>query len=249
MPSTPTSTSPLFSRDFLLANMMGPNCVRLAEELTATMQLSPGMRVLDLGCGTGLSSIFLALAFGVRVFAADLWISPSDNRARFRDFGLEDAIIPIRAEGHALPFAEGSFDAVICIGAYHSFGCDPGYLDAHIAPLVKPGGCIAVAVPGLRHEFTDGIPAELRPYLEEDMGLHSAGWWAELWKGSTRAAMRDAFSLRSHKAAWEDWLQCDNPYAQRDVGMMEKAGWRCFDSVGIIATVSPAACSEPYLLL
>ena len=73
--------------------------------------------------------------------------------------------------------------------------------------------------------------------------------WAGLWKQSTRAAVRDAFSLRSHKAAWEDWLQCDNPYAQRDADMMEKAGWRYFDSIGIIATVSPAACSEPYLLL
>ena len=93
------------------------------------------------------------------------------------------------------------------------------------------------------------IPDELRPYWKEDINFHSAGWWAELWKQSTRAAIRDAFSLRSHKAAWEDWLQCDNPYAQRDADMMEKAGWRYFDSIGIIATVSPAACSEPYLLL
>ena len=35
--------------------------------------LEPGMRVLDLGCGKGLSSIFLAKEFGVQVWAADLW--------------------------------------------------------------------------------------------------------------------------------------------------------------------------------
>ena len=233
MQPTSTASNPLFDRDFLRATMMGPNCVRFAEELTANIPLSPNMRVLDLGCGMGLSSIYLARTLGVRVFAADLWINPSDNFARFRDFGLEDAVIPLRAEGHALPFAEGYFDAVICIDAYHFFGCDPEYLDAHIVPLVKPGG----------------IPDELRPYGKEDINFHSAGWWAELWKQSTRAAVRDAFSLRSHKAAWEDWLQCDNPYAQRDADMMEKAGWRYFDSIGIIATVSPAACSEPYLLL
>ena len=229
MQPTSTASNPLFDRDFLRATMMGPNCVRFAEELTANIPFSPNI--------------------GVRVFAADLWINPSDNFARFRDFGLEDAVIPLRAEGHALPFAEGYFDAVICIDAYHFFGCDPEYLDAHIAPLVKPGGFIAAAIPGLRQEFTGDIPDELRPYWKEDINFHSAGWWAELWKQSTRAAVRDAFSLRSHKAAWEDWLQCDNPYAQRDAGMMEKAGWRYFDSIGIIATVSPAACSEPYLLL
>ena len=99
---------------------------------------------------------------------------------------------------------------MICIDAYHFFGCDPEYLDAHIAPLVKPGGFIAAAIPGLRQEFTGDIPDELRPYWKEDINFHSAGWWAELWKQSTRAAVRDAFSLRSHKAAWEDWLQCDN---------------------------------------
>ena len=113
MHPTSTASNPLFDRDLLLSTMMGPNCVRFAEELTANIPLSPNMRVLDLGCGMGLSSIYLARTFGVRVFAADLWINPSDNFARFRDFGLEDAVIPLRAEGHALPFAEGYFDAVI----------------------------------------------------------------------------------------------------------------------------------------
>ena len=160
MQPTSTASNPLFDRDFLLATMMGPNCVRFAEELTANIPFSPNMRVLDLGCGMGLSSIYLARTFGVRVFAADLWINPSDNFARFRDFGLEDAVIPLRAEGHALPFAEGYFDAVICIDAYHFFGCDPEYLDAHIAPLVKPGGFIAAAIPTPRTQSTppDGAP-------------------------------------------------------------------------------------------
>ena len=57
MHPTSTASNPLFDRDFLLATMMGPNCVRFAEELTANIPLSPNMRVLDLGCGMGLSSI------------------------------------------------------------------------------------------------------------------------------------------------------------------------------------------------
>ena len=39
------------------------------------------------------------------------------------------------------------------------------------------------------------------------------------------------------------------PYAQRDADMMENRLALRADSIGIIATVSPAACSEPYLLL
>jgi len=38
------------------------------------------MRVLDLGCGKALSSIFLAKEYGTQVWATDLWISATDNR-------------------------------------------------------------------------------------------------------------------------------------------------------------------------
>ena len=63
MQPTSTASNPLFDRDFLRATMMGPNCVRFAEELTANIPFSPNMRVLDLGCGMGLSSIYLARTF------------------------------------------------------------------------------------------------------------------------------------------------------------------------------------------
>ena len=63
MHPTSTASNPLFDRDFLLSTMMGPNCVRFAEELTANIPFSPNMRVLDLGCGMGLSSIYLARTF------------------------------------------------------------------------------------------------------------------------------------------------------------------------------------------
>ncbi len=108
MQPTSTASNPLFDRDFLRATMMGPNCVRFAEELTANIPLSPNMRVLDLGCGMGLSSIYLARTFGVRVFAADLWINPSDNFARFRDFGLKTPLSPSGPKDMPCPLPKGT---------------------------------------------------------------------------------------------------------------------------------------------
>ena len=41
MQPTSTASNPLFDRDFLLSTMMGPNCVRFAEELTANIPFLP----------------------------------------------------------------------------------------------------------------------------------------------------------------------------------------------------------------
>ena len=49
---------------WVLRNHMGPNVLWLTESLTQVMEIAPGSRVLDLGCGRALSSIFLAREFG-----------------------------------------------------------------------------------------------------------------------------------------------------------------------------------------
>ena len=53
---------------WVIENEMGPNVLWLTEFLCEALDLTPGMRVLDLGCGKALSSIFLAREFKVQVF-------------------------------------------------------------------------------------------------------------------------------------------------------------------------------------
>src|SRR5476651_513154 len=67
---------------WIMDNMMGPHVLWLAEYLSETLELKPGMRVLDLGCGKAISSIFFAREFGVQIVAADLWIKPGENARR-----------------------------------------------------------------------------------------------------------------------------------------------------------------------
>ena len=67
---------------WVLENLMGPNVLWLTEALSQVMAFTPGMRVLDLGCGRALSSIFLAKEFDLQVWATDLWIGATDNWQR-----------------------------------------------------------------------------------------------------------------------------------------------------------------------
>jgi cyclopropane fatty-acyl-phospholipid synthase-like methyltransferase len=224
--------------DFVKENMMGPNSMKILEEVSESLKLEKGMRILDLGCGRGLTSIFLAKEYGVTVFATDLWISATENYEKIKSMGLEDKIIPIHAEAHDLPFANAFFDAAISVDAYHFFGIEADYLTKHFAPLVKKGGQIAVAVPGLKQEFTNGVPVELVPYWIDDMTLtlHSGDWWYNLWKNSDLVTIQECKELNCFEEVWKDWLICDNDFARRDIGMMEAEGGNYFNLVSIIAT-------------
>lgn len=195
-----------------LENQMGPNALWLCEWLTEGLGLEPGQRVLDLGCGRALTSVFLAREFAVRVFAADLWMDPDGNWRRVREAGVADLVCPLRAEAHALPFARGFFDAVVSVDAYQYFGTDELYL-AHLAGLVRPGGRLAVVVPGLTRDLGGTVPAHLlepqsngaRFWEDECWSFHTAGWWADLWGRCGRVADVEADTLTDGWRHWRDF--------------------------------------------
>lgn len=189
----------------MITNDMGPSSVWLAEYLAQVMDLKPGMRVLDMGCGKAMSSIFLAREFGVQVWAADLWISPSDNWQRIREAGVEDLAYPVRAEAHALPFAEGFFDAIVSLDAYHYFGTNEMYL-IKFAKRVKPGAQIGIVVPGLVKEFGDEVPNRLKPWWDPEWyTFHTPAWWSRLWSRSGIVDVETADNMPDGFDIWLKW--------------------------------------------
>src|SRR5271154_6163898 len=112
-----------YNPDWIMASVSGgANPLWMTEWLTKAMDLRPGMRVLDLGCGRAMSSVFLHREFGVQVWATDLWFSATENLQRIRDAGVEDGVFPIRSDARSLPFAAGFFDAIVSIDSYFYFG-------------------------------------------------------------------------------------------------------------------------------
>ena len=89
------------------------NALWLTEWVTEALDLRPGIRVLDLGYCSTMSSVFLRREFGVQVWATDLWFSASENIQRIRDAGVEDGVFPIHADARSLPFAAEFFDAIV----------------------------------------------------------------------------------------------------------------------------------------
>ena len=225
--------------EYLKGAMMGPNAMRVAEELASHLSINEHMRILDLGCGCGLSTLLLARKYGASVFAADLWISPTENYERFKSIGIDDKTIPISVDAtKGLPFANGYFDLLFTVDAYHYFG-DTSEMLPSLVPFVKKGGYIAVAIPGLKYEFGTNVPVEMQPFWNSEMErtLHSLDWWQDLWKKAEGIELVDSREMACCKEAWEEWLSGYNPVAAEDIEMMEAEGGKYFNLVQLIAKV------------
>lgn len=72
-----------YSTPELMSKIMGPNPVKLEEELLIDSKIPENAVVCDLGSGQGLTSVFLAKEYGYTVYAADLWSDPEENRKFF----------------------------------------------------------------------------------------------------------------------------------------------------------------------
>lgn len=195
-----------YDPEWLVRLDMGPNPLWLLEDLARDLELSPGMRVLDLGSGKGATSVFLAREFGVQVVAADLWVPPDVAHATFVEAGVADLVQAVRAEAHTLPFAPASFDAIISIDAYEYFGTADSYL-AYITRFLKAGGQLAMATPAMTREVRElgAIPPHIKACVGwEATAWHTAQWWRFQWEVTELVTVTSA---RLQPDGWDDWLR------------------------------------------
>lgn len=211
MSSTPskTETQALLSRfprsnaypmEWVIENEMGPNVLWLTEFLCEAMDLRSGMRVLDLGCGKAVSSVFLAREFGVQVWAVDLWIPASDNSRRIAAQGMSDTVFPIQADARNLPFAHEFFDAIVSMDAFEYFGTDAPFLPA-ISRYLTPKGQIGIVNAGVKREIE-----ELPPEWPSDFSaFHTVHWWRSHWSLPSCVEVQCADELTDGRDLWLLW--------------------------------------------
>ncbi|MEU3708830.1 class I SAM-dependent methyltransferase [Streptomyces catenulae] len=145
----------------------------------AALELRPGQRVLDAGCGTGRALPALRAAVGARgtVLGADL--TPEMLDAAVRE-GRDASASLLLADASRLPVGDAVLDAVFAAGLI-SHVPDPADSLAEWARAVRPGGRLALFHPVGRAALAarkgraltpDDLRAEpnLRPLLA------AAGW-------------------------------------------------------------------------
>jgi cyclopropane fatty-acyl-phospholipid synthase-like methyltransferase len=225
-----------YNPDWIEASISGgAHSLWLTEWLTSALDLRPGMRVLDLGCGRAASSIFLHREFGVQVWATDLWFSATENLQRIRDAGVADAVFAIHADARSLPFATEFFDAVVSIDSFVYYGTDDLYLN-YLARFVKPSGLIAIAGSGLMKEIEGALPEHLRAWWEPSMCcLHSAKWWQAHWERSRIVTVELADEMPDGWRLWLEWQRTVCPENSVEIAAVEADAGRYLGYVRAIA--------------
>lgn len=106
--------------------------------------IAPDARIVEVGCGTGQMSLYLARAERI-VIAADLCRASLElGQAAARRLGIEHVHF-VETDVHHPGLRAGAFDIVYCSGVLHHTP-DPRAAFAQVARLARPGGLIILGL-------------------------------------------------------------------------------------------------------
>jgi SAM-dependent methyltransferase len=209
-------------RDYSKADIwrdIGPGGLYLVSLLAKELRLRPGALVLDLGCGSAESSLYLADNFQAKVIAADLSADPADNAKKVESRGHRGTVIPLRLDAsQPLPFAEEYFDAILCVNNLNFYGTDLAVVD-RIAWHLKKGGVFCSGGECLNEEFTPdqiinppGVYNFAGNVWEADfLTSHSPGWWADHIARSRVLQLVSCLELEDGRRFYEEQALLSEP--------------------------------------
>jgi cyclopropane-fatty-acyl-phospholipid synthase len=231
--------------------------------IAAKLRLSPGMRVLDIGCGWGGMAITLARDYGVRVLGVTL----SEEQHRVATERAEQAGLSDRIEFRLADYrtVTGQFDRIVSVGMFEHVGV-PHYREyfRQIKDLLTPDGIALVHTIGrmtppgstspwiLKYIFPGGyIPA-----LSEVMiPVQKTGLWTtdvEVWRlhyAQTLRHWHDRFMARIETARelYDDRFCRMWRYYLIASEMTFRHGWQCVFQVQLARDQAAVPLTRDYI--
>jgi SAM-dependent methyltransferase len=199
----PTSAYPelgKYTRSDIHSGLAGQGGLYLASDMAKKLALNRDSLVLDLGCGEGSTSIFLAETYGVKVYAVDEEAS-SSLLERASAAGVADLVTPVRADARKLPFPQEKFDAIFSMNAFFYFGTDDQY-PTYLLRYLKNNGELVIGSPCYRDEINENTEKELLLEFPACLAVHSPRWWENHF---VRTRCAEVMSSEPHPFGVEFW--------------------------------------------
>jgi len=197
-----------------------PTLLASVAVLLQALRLTPGMRVLEFGAGSGWLSRFLT-QMGCQVVLLDV---SATALAIAREHYRRQPVIGERPEPRFLEFdgrrvdlPDGSIDRIVCFDAFHH-APNPRAMIAEFARVLTPGGIAGFVEPGPRHAEAPRSQFESHTYgvVERDVDVH------DLWRAARANGFADLRMCVFHAPPYHVSLR---EYEEILAGGPAGAGW------------------------
>jgi ubiquinone/menaquinone biosynthesis C-methylase UbiE len=129
----------------LVGDPLHPGGAQLTERLGRILDMGPDTRVLDVAAGRGDGALELAARFGCEVVGLDYGPRNVETaRHRAGERGVAYRVAFYCGDAERLPFADGSFDAIVCECALCTFPDKPSAV-GEFARVLRPGGRVGLS--------------------------------------------------------------------------------------------------------
>lgn len=108
--------------------------------------------------------------------------------------------------------------------------------DEKLLPFVKSGGYIYIAIPCMKKDCHEHLPAELLlSWTPEQLDyMHDAAYWRDLVSRCRGAEVLSVSEMENNEEVWDDWLRQENEYAVGDRKAMEAGGGKYLNFKAIV---------------
>ncbi|MEU3994161.1 class I SAM-dependent methyltransferase [Streptomyces platensis] len=222
---------------------------QLTDLLARKLELGPGRRVLDLGCGVGGPAIRLARTTGAEVVG--ITISHEQSRvgqALVEKEGMADLVTVAHGDAMELSYPAGSFDAVMALEAIEHMP-DRRTVLSNIARVLRPSGRVALT------DFFERapVPAHKKQAVDDYFTKFMMTWVGQIdaYPGIVRDAGLRLCSLSdiSEQTIRRTFQQMPRSVEDRSRKQMDDRNSSEMDQLGAAATGLVDVWELGYLLL
>lgn len=216
------------TEELIYSNSMGPNPIKLLKWNLENFTIFPGSKILDLGSGKGLTSVYLANEFESDVIAYDKEVSPDTVLETMLKCEPAKIPLPLKGDARELPFAKEFFDYIIATDSFIYFGTDDLYVP-YVSQYLKPSGYLCFTVPGFKKDVMGDseLPAHLRPFwADECWTWHTKDWWKSHIERTGHLRVLECKAMENSYEFWKEetlkgpevWRKTDLPVIENDKG-------------------------------
>ena len=221
----------------------GPGSFEMALPLIEAVGIKSGMRVLEVGGGSGQIAITLAKHWDVTVFTLEPWRGGNEIQARAAVAGVWDRVIALGMRAQNLRFADETFDAVISIGSFEMIGEERPNALEQMVRVAKRGARVGVAEPMC---LPVPIPSDLRELdrarFSDGRGFEyhfrSVDWTAELFERAGLAVVE----RRNFPEAIKWWREYSARVSEAERALIHADGGR-WATLGMVVGEKPSSAT------